>query len=160
VPDLDRRSFLRAGLALAVAAGAGFPRLAAPAAASAAAAGPALSGPRRASYRTLLTVLREAPDGRFGHRRPDADAQAFADAYAVMPDAGRRHADAVLDAIGELVGRGGTPAQRYAALRDRPGGATPSPEEAHRRAVLMAAVGLVEGPEAVAAERAPIEALS
>jgi len=156
---LDRREFIRAGLLLAAAAGAGFPRLGAPAVAATAAA-PALSPGRQASFQALLGALREAPGGRFRHRDAAAGTRAFADWYAAQPPAMRLHADTVVDAVGELIGTRGTAARRYATLRDRPGGASPSPAEAHRRAVLMAAVALAEGPDAAGTERAPTEALA
>jgi len=155
---LDRRELIRAGALLAAAAGAGLPRLAGPA--PAAAAGSALLPQRRATYRALLIVLGEAPGGRFRHRDAVAGTRAFAAWYAAQPPEPRLHADAVLDAVDELLGARGSAAGRYAGLRDRPGGASPAPEEAHRRAVLMAAIALAEGPEAAGAERAPTEALA
>jgi hypothetical protein len=107
-------------------------------------------------------VLRQAPDGRFRHRDAAAGTRRFADWYAGQPAATRMHADAVLDGVGELLdgAGGGGAARRYAALRDRPGGATPAPAEARRRAVLLAAVALVEGPAGLEGERTAIEGLA
>ena len=86
-------------------------------------------------------------------RRP----RAFASAYGAGDDARRAHADAVLDAVAPLLRRARRPAGRYAALRPGPGGGSPSPAEAHRRAVVMAAVALVEGPTD---QREPTEGLA
>ena len=138
-----RQFFVRAGLLAAAAAG--LPRLASPAAA------PALTPARRATYRRLVAVLREAPDGRF---HAAAGTRAFAAWYSRQSDDTRAHADAVLDAAAGLV------APSYAALRELPGGAAPNAGEAHRRAVLMAAVALVEGPDAPGDHRAPTAALA
>lgn len=156
---LDRREFIRTGALLAAVAGAGLPRLGGPAAASAA-AGSALTPHRRSTYRALLTVLREAPDGRFRHREAVEGTRAFANWYAVQAPELRAHADSVLDAVDELLGARGDAPGRYAGLRDRPGGGSPAPREAHRRAVLMAALALAEGPEAAGPERAPTEWLA
>lgn len=153
---LDRREFVRAG-ALLAAAGAGLTRPGTP---ETAAARTALSPARRSTYRALLSVLREAPGGRFRHRDAVASTREFAGWYAAQPPELRRHADRVLDAVDELLGARASAAGRYAALRDRPGGASPPPEEAHRRAVLMAAIALAEGPEAAGPGRAPTEALA
>ena len=54
-------------------------------------------------------------------------------------------------------GAPGGAAGRYAALRPGPGGGSPSPAEAHRRAVVIAAVALVEGPTD---QREPTEGLA
>jgi len=93
-----------------------------------------------------------APGGRFAHRDAAAAAAAFAGTYASADASARAHADAVLDGVAGLL-RGG-PAARLAALRPGPGGATPSQAEAHRRAIVLAAVALVEGP---ADQREPTE---
>ena len=52
------------------------------------------------------------------------------------------------------------PGESYATLRELRGGAAPTPTEAHRRAVLMAAIALVEGPDAPGDHRAPTAALA
>ena len=144
---MNRRQFIAgAGAFVAGVAAGGLPRLTG----TALGATPALTPARRATYRRLLAALGQAPGGRFAHREAAAGTRAFAGWYAAAPEGMRRHADAVLDAAGELP-------SGYAALRDLPGGAAPTPEQAHRRAVLMAAVALVEGP---GDERAPTEALS
>lgn len=142
VKGLDRREFIVRGALLALSA-AGLPRLVATAAAAPAA--PALAPFRLATYRRLVEALRLAPGRRFAHRDAAAAADAFASAYAAGDEAARAHADAVLDAVAPLLGAGG-PAGRYAALRPGPGGGSPSPAEAHRRAIVMAAVALAEGP--------------
>ena len=143
VKGLDRRQFIAHGAVLAAAAAAGVPRLAAPPAAQAAA--PVLAPQRLVTYRRLVEALRLAPDGRFSHQDAAAAASLFAGAYAAGDADSREHADAVLDAVAGLLRAPGA-AGRYAALRPGPGGGSPSPEEAHRRAVVMAAVALVEGP--------------
>ena len=51
----------------------------------------------------------------------------------------------------------GGAAGRYAALRPGPGGGSPAPAEAHQRAVVIAAVALVEGPSD---QREPTEGLA
>jgi hypothetical protein len=154
VNALDRRQFLvRAAALLAATAGLGVPGAAVPAPALAA-GGAALTPRRRATYRALLATLREAPDGRFRHRDAAAGARAFADWYAAQPEAARLHADAVLDGVAEQL------PMRYAALRDRPGGATPPDDEARRRALLVAAVCLVEGPAGPEDERSATGALA
>jgi hypothetical protein len=156
VHDLDRRQFLtRASALLAATSGLGLAsRLTAPAAAATV----ALTERRQAVYRALLATLRESPDGRFRHRDAAAGARAFADSYAAQPEAARAHADAVLDAVEEILTRtSGTARRRYATLRDRPGGAAPADDEARRRATLLAAVALVEGPTQ---ERSATEALA
>ena len=151
---LDRRQFIAHGAVLAAAAAAGVPRLAAPAAAHAAA--PVLAPARLATYRRLVEALRLAPGGRFAHHDAAAAASLFAGAYAAGDAGSRGHADAVLDAAAELLRAPGA-AGRYAALRPGPGGGSPSPGEAHRRAIVMAAVALVEGPSEW---REPTEGLS
>ena len=154
VKGLDRREFIARGVLLALSA-AGLPRLAAPAAASAAA--PGLAPVRLATYRRLVEALRLAPDARFAHRDAVAAARAFASAYGAGDEAARSHADAVLDAVAPLLGAPGGAAGRYAALRPGPGGGSPAPAEAHKRAVVMAAVVLVEGPSD---QREPTEGLA
>ncbi len=110
---MNRRQFIvRAGLLAAAAAG--LPRLAAPAAA------PALTPARRATYRRLVAVLREAPDGRFDAA---AGTRAFAAWYAGQADGARAHADAVLDAAGGAA----RPGESYATLRELRGGADAHP---------------------------------
>ena len=98
-------------------------------------------------------MLGDAPRGRFD-ASGDPGVRAW---YAGQPEATRAHADAVLDAAGGAARPAG---ESYAALRELPGGAAPTPEQAHRRAVLMAAVALVEGPDAPGDHRAPTEALA
>ena len=154
VKGLDRREFIARGALLALSA-AGLPRLVAPAAASPAA--PALAPVRLATYQRLVEALRLAPGRRFAHRDAAAAAAAFASTYGAGDDDARAHADAVLDAVAPLLGAPGGPAGRYAALRPGPGGGSPSPAEAHRRAVVMAAVALVEGPSD---QREPTEGLA
>ena len=154
VDPLDRRQFI-VRLALLAASAAGLPRLVAPAAPSAAA--PALTPARLATYRHLVEALRLAPGGRFAHRDAAAAASTFAGTYAAGDDASRAHADTVLDAVRDLLRAPGGSAARYAALRPGPGGGSPSPAEAHRRAVVLAAVALVEGPTD---QREPTEGLA
>jgi hypothetical protein len=148
VQALDRRTFLLRAAALAgAAAGVGGLRLPAPAAA--AAAGTALSARRQATCRALLAGL-----GRSRHRDAAAGARRFAAYYAQQPAEMRAHADAVLDAVGTVLPRAGG----HGSLRGRPGGAAPSAAEARRRAVLLAAVTLIEGSELP--ERTAIEGLA
>jgi hypothetical protein len=159
VKGLDRREFIARGALLALSA-AGLPRLVATAAAAPAApavpAAPALAPFRLATYRRLVEALRLAPGRRLAHRDAAAAADAFASAYGAGDEGARAHADAVLDAVAPLLGAGG-PAGRYAALRPGPGGGSPSPAEAHRRAIVMAAVALAEGPTD---QREPTEGLA
>jgi hypothetical protein len=111
---------------------------------------PRLAPERLATYRRLRAALGAAPRRRF---RTAARGDGFARWYAAQPQPMREHVDAVLDAARELLpaGRG------YAALRDLPGGASPTPAQAHRRSVLMAAVAVIEGPRNA---NAPTEALA
>lgn len=153
---LDRRQFL-ARAALLAASAAGLPRLMRPAAASAAGAAPGLAPARLATFRKLAEALRLAPGGRFAHRDAAAAATAFAGAYVAFDSDARAHADTVLDAAAGLLRGAGGPGARIEALRPGPGGASPSPEEAHRRAMVLAAIALVEGP---ADQREPTEGIA
>jgi hypothetical protein len=54
---------------------------------------------RAATYRRLVRLLRDAPDGRFANR-PAAATRTFAAWYARQDATTRAHADAVLDALG------------------------------------------------------------
>ena len=54
---------------------------------------------RAATYHRLVRLLSQAPDGRFANRPAGVAARAFARWYAGQDDAGRAHADAVLDAL-------------------------------------------------------------
>ena len=154
VKRLDRRQFI-ARSALLAASAAGLPRLLRPA--SAVAAGSGLAPARLATFRKLAEVLSAAPGGRFSHRDAAAAATAFAGVYAASDSTLRAHADAVLDAVAGLLRGAGGPAARVAALRPGPGGGSPSPEEAHRRAMVLAAIALVEGP---ADQREPTEGIA
>lgn len=139
-----RREFIAGAAALVAGVAAG--GLASPAFG----ARPRLAPRRLATYRRLRAALGEAPRRRF---RTAAKGDGFARWYATQPEPMRAHVDAVLDAARELL-----PADRgYAALRDLPGGARPTPAQARRRAVLMAAVELIEGPRNA---KAPTEALA
>jgi hypothetical protein len=83
-----------------------------------------LAGRRERAFRSLVAVLRGAPDRRWRVTEPARAAQAFARWYAAQPAAGRAHADAVLDLV---AARGGA----RAALA------------ADEGAVRAAAIGLV-----------------
>ena len=101
-------------------------------------------------------------------RRAEAEADADARAALIRADISPRPTAKALRAL--AAHEGGLPAclsdhpasadradRFYAALRPGPGGGSPSPAEAHRRAVVIAAVALVEGP---ADQREPTEGLA
>jgi hypothetical protein len=89
---IDRRQFL---FAVVVATGAG---MAGSASAWAAPVRRAVGG-RAGTYRALVRALRAAPDGRFRHAEPRAAHRRYVRWYAAQPEAVKRHADAVLDAL-------------------------------------------------------------
>jgi hypothetical protein len=154
VTALDRRAFLlRAAALVGGAAGLGALRPPAPAIA----AGTALSPARQAICRALLAALRQAPGGRFRHRGAAAGARRFAAWYAAETADMRSHADAVLDAVARYLPGAGAAGR---ALHARPGGGAPTAAEAQRRAVLLAAVTLLEGADAPAGERTAVEGLA
>jgi hypothetical protein len=130
--SIDRRGFLLAAAASAVAAAPWWRSV------PVAAASPALSVRRAATFRALVRSLHGAPDGRFGVVGAVAAERRFARWYAAQDAAVRAHADAVLDAVG----RRSVPGYRRLAR----GAATcRGPAAAPRSAAVAAAVSLVEG---------------
>lgn len=151
---LDRRELLKAGGLLAAAL-AGF-RLPAPVAAATA---PELAAARCATYRALVAALRQAPDGAFGARDPEASTRAFCDWYASQGPQARLHAEAVLDGVDDMLRDARGDRARYAALRDRPGAARPTAGEAALRATIVAALALA-APGAPSGGRVTLGALA